>query len=157
MTEIFTIGHSNHDILDFLHILKKRGVRVVVDIRSDPHSRYAPQFNKRDVQRSVEAAGMEYRYSGSYIGGKPHDPEMYLQSGKPDYDKLAATDQFQSELRALVDLAAAKTIVLMCSEADPMGCHRERIVAQVLRSWGVKVTHIMPDGTVGEIAQPGLF
>ena len=157
MTEIFTIGHSNHDVLDFLGILKKHAIRVVVDIRSDPHSRYAPQFNKRDVERAVLAAGMEYRYSGAYIGGKPHDPELYLQSGKPDYDKLAATEQFQNELKAVVEIAGAKRVALMCSEADPMGCHRERIVAQVLRSWGVKVTHIMPDGTVGEVAQPGLF
>lgn len=157
MTELFTIGHSNHDILEFLNILKKKGVRVVVDVRSDPHSRYAPQFNKRDIQRSVEAAGMEYRYSGAYIGGKPHDPGLYLASGKPDYDRLAATEQFQNELRAVVELAGAARVALMCSEADPMGCHRERILAQVLRSWGVKVSHIMPDGSVGEVAQPGLF
>lgn len=157
MTEILTIGHSNHDILDFLGILKKHGTRLLVDIRSDPHSRYAPQFNKHDLQRAIEAAGIEYRYSGAYIGGKPKDASMYTSSGKPDYDKLAATPEFQNELRAIVDLAAKRRVVLMCSEADPLACHRERIVAQVLRSWGVKVTHIMPDGNVGEVAQHGLF
>ncbi len=28
----------------------------------------------------------------------------------------------------------------MCGEADPAVCHRERIIAKVLRNWGVKVT-----------------
>ncbi len=157
MTEILTIGHSNHDIFAFLDILKKHGVQVLVDVRSDPYSRYSPQFNKNDIERQVTAAGIEYRYSGNYIGGKPKDPSLYTPAGKPDYDRLAATDKFQAELRAIVELAGAKRLVIMCSEADPMGCHRERIIAQVLRSWGVTVRHIMPDGAISEPEQIGLF
>lgn len=157
MTEIFTIGHSNHDVFDFLSILKKHGVRVLVDVRSDPYSRYASQFNKNDFQRNVEAAGIEYRYSGAYIGGKPKDPALHTPSGKPDYDMLAATDAFQNELRAIVEIATSKKTILMCSEADPMSCHRERIIAPILRSWGVKVTHIMPDGSIEKVAQQALF
>ncbi|MCL4500050.1 MAG: DUF488 domain-containing protein [Chloroflexi bacterium] len=157
MTEIFTIGHSNHDILDFLNILSKHGIRVLVDVRSDPYSRYASQFNKSDFQRHVTAAGIEYRYSGASIGGKPKDTELLTPSGKPDYDKLAATEAFQNELRAIVDIAETKRVVIMCSEADPAGCHRERIIAQVLRSWGVEVKHIMPDGSMMKAEQQGLF
>ena len=157
MPEVFTIGHSNHDILDFLKMLKRYGVRVLVDIRSDPYSRYAPQFNKSDFQRHVEAAGIDYRYSGNCIGGKPTDQSLYTASGKPDYDKLAATEQFQNELSAIVEIADHRKLVLMCSEADPMGCHRGRIIAQVLRSRGVKVTHIMPDGSAVEAEQRELF
>ena len=54
-------------------------------------------------------------------------------------------------------LADAKRLVLMCSEADPMSCHRERIIAQVLRGWGVEVRHIMPDGAIENAPQLGLF
>lgn len=157
MTRIYTIGHSNHDILGFLNILKKQAIQVLVDVRSDPYSRYAPQFNKADFQRNVEAAGIEYRYSGAYIGGKPKDLALFTPSGKPDYDKLAATESFQSELRSVVELAGKKRVVLMCSEADPAGCHRERIIAQVLRSWGIRVIHIMPDGTAAQTEQQGLL
>lgn len=157
MTEILTVGHSNHDILDFLRILQRHGVRLLVDVRSDPYSRYAPQFNKNDLQRHVEAAGIEYRYSGAYIGGKPKDPSLYTPSGKPDYDKLAATKEFQNELRAVVEAASTKRVAIMCSEADPAACHRERMLTPVLRRWGVKVTHIMPDGTEAEPEQTSLF
>ena len=157
MTELFTIGHSNHDLLDFLNILKQHRIEILVDVRSDPHSRYAPQFNKSSIQRSVEAAGISYRYSGAYVGGKPKDAQLHTPSGTPDYDKLAATPAFQNELRTIINIAQSKRTALMCSEADPMSCHRERIIAQVLRSWGVKVTHIMPDGTITQAVQQGLF
>ncbi|MCE5200281.1 MAG: DUF488 domain-containing protein [Armatimonadota bacterium] len=157
MIEVFTIGHSNHDVLDFINMLKRNKIQVLVDIRSDPYSRYASQFNKSEFQRHVIAAGIEYRYSGQCIGGKPKDPTMYTPAGKPDYDKLAATQAFQNELKAVVEIAEKKRVVLMCSEADPMACHRERILAQVLRSWGVEVRHILPDGSVEQVKQPGLF
>ena len=157
MIEIFTIGHSNHDLLEFLDILKKYDVRMLVDLRSEPYSKYAPQFNKSEFQQHVEAAGIKYRYSGSSIGGKPKDTSLYTSSGKPDYDKLAATPQFQDELKAITALAEKLRIVLMCSEGNPTECHRERIIAPVLKSWGIKVVHILPDGNTEETMQQRLF
>ena len=41
-------------------------------------------------------------------------------------------------------------------QQDPRSLE-QRIIAQVLRSWGVKVTHIMPDGTITQAVQQGLF
>ena len=157
MAEVYTIGHSNHDLLDFLKMLARHGIQALVDVRSDPYSRYAPQFNKSDFQRHIEAAGIEYQYSGACIGGKPKDAALYTSAGKPDYDALAATEEFQIELKLVVEIAEKKRLAIMCSEADPMACHRERILAQVLRAWGVKVTHIMPDGSVSEPEQQALF
>ena len=157
MIEIYTIGHSNHDLLDFLDILKKYDVKLLVDLRSDPYSKYAPQFNKSEFQQHVEAAGIKYRYSGSSIGGKPKDSSLFTSSGKPDYDKLAATQPFQDELKAIVALAEKTRIALMCSEGNPTECHRERIIAPVLKSMGVKVVHIMPDGNTEEVPQQRLF
>lgn len=157
LTEIFTIGHSNHDLLNFLSILKRNRIQVLVDVRSEPYSRYASQFNKAEFQRHIEAAGITYRYSGSAIGGKPKDMSLYTCSGAPDYDKLAKTEPFQNELRSIVEIAETKRVVIMCSEADPMSCHRERILAQVLRSWNIDVRHIMPDGNITKVEQHGLF
>ena len=146
MTEFLTLGHSNHPIAEFVRILRRHAVRVVVDVRSEPHSRYAPQFNKKRLEQSLNEAGIDYRYSGASLGGRPTDAGMYLPGGKPDYDKLASSEHFQAELRSIVDLAGTKRVCLMCGEADPMCCHRESVVGKVLREWDVKVTHIAPDG-----------
>ena len=64
--------------------------------------------------------------------------------------------EFEVELKFVVEIAEKKRLAIVCSEADPMVCHRERILAQVLRGWGVKVTHIMPDGSVSEPEQQAL-
>ena len=147
MIEILTIGHSNHPIDDFLRILRKRGVRALADVRSAPHSRYAPQFNKTSLQRSLEAEGIEYHYSGAGLGGRPRDSALLGPDGQPDYDKMAAGEGFRTEIEALIELGKSKRLCLMCGEADPMCCHRENIVARALRESGVRVTHISPDGT----------
>lgn len=157
MTEVLTIGHSNHDVGQFLALLRKHGVQMLVDVRSDPYSRYAPQFNRAEFEHQVRAAGIEYRYSGASIGGKPKDPALHTPSGKPDFDALAATPAFQDELRAVADLASGRRTAIMCSEADPMCCHRERLLAPVLRNWGLRVIHIMPDGGATEVEQQALF
>ncbi len=157
MADVFTIGHSNHDAQRFLDLLIKHSVQVLVDVRSAPYSRHAPQFNRADIEHLVRAAGIEYRYSGAGIGGKPKDPDLYTPAGVPDYDALAKTPRFQEELTAVSALAAETRVAIMCSEANPMSCHRERIIAPILRSWGLRVLHIMPDGSAAEIEQQALF
>jgi uncharacterized protein (DUF488 family) len=146
MSEIFTIGHSNHPIDEFVHMLTKHAISLLVDVRSEPYSRYAPQFNKLELERSLERSGIDYRYSGAALGGRPKDPALQTTEGNPDYGRMAASEQFRNELDAVMALANTKRVCLMCSEADPMCCHRESVVATELRKLEVQVTHISPDG-----------
>lgn len=152
MAEIFTIGHSNHNMDEFLRILTKNAVAVVVDVRSEPHSRYAPQFNKASLERSLGSAGISYRYSGASLGGRPKDPSLQTSDGKPDYARIAATERFQSEIEAVLGLAQDKRVCLMCSEADPMCCHRESVVGKELRARGANVVHITPEGRTSRVS-----
>ena len=43
---LWTIGHSNHSAEKFLDLLSRHGIACVVDVRSIPHSRRNPQFNR---------------------------------------------------------------------------------------------------------------
>ena len=47
---IYTIGHSTHPIDEFIELLKIYGIKMVVDIRTIPRSRYNPQFNEDDLK-----------------------------------------------------------------------------------------------------------
>ena len=54
--KIYTIGHSNKAIEDFVNKLTENKVDTVVDVRSIPFSKYNPQFNRfaknvRDVSK----------------------------------------------------------------------------------------------------------
>jgi uncharacterized protein (DUF488 family) len=105
----------------------------------------------------VEAAGLQYRFSGEALGGKPRDEDLRGEDGAPDYDKIAATRLYQDGLSRLEALAAHFRVAIMCSEADPAQCHREKLIARSLRARGIEVTHIMPDGSAAPIAQATLF
>jgi uncharacterized protein (DUF488 family) len=66
---IFTIGHSNHDLGKFPGLLKQNGIEVVVDIRSNPYSRFAPRFNKTDVYNTLHNNGIKYLFLGKEPAG----------------------------------------------------------------------------------------
>src|SRR5438477_11569674 len=71
---VLTIGHSNFAPGEFLALLKLHGVQVVVDVRSAPYSRFAPQFNRATLAASLGNVRIEPRRAGDYLGGRPPDP-----------------------------------------------------------------------------------
>src|SRR6202008_3842118 len=66
-----TIGHSTLPIDVFLKILKDNGVEWLVDIRTIPKSRYNPQFAQENLEESLKAAHILYRWQKS-LGGLRH-------------------------------------------------------------------------------------
>lgn len=149
MKQIFTIGHSNHEVAAFLQILSNNFVQVVVDVRSSPYSKYVPQFNKREVENIFAEAGFKYIFMGDAIGGKPTDPEFVDDSGKAIYEKIARSDKFQEGIIRLQNgLRAGWSIVLMCAEENPLKCHRHLMIAKELEfNQKIPVWHIRADGS----------
>jgi uncharacterized protein (DUF488 family) len=70
--EILTIGHSNHALGMFIQLLKAINIEVLVDIRSNPYSRFTPQFNKDNLKKAIQASGMKYLFLGKELGGRPY-------------------------------------------------------------------------------------
>ena len=68
---LYTIGHSNRKIEDFISILKKFDVKILIDIRTYPFSKYVPDYNKENISRSLTESGIEYLYKGDKLGGMP--------------------------------------------------------------------------------------
>ena len=120
-----------------------------MDVRSSPYSRYASQFNKETIAGLLNnsATGpISYIYSGIELGGRPSDPTCYHPDGRVNYDRLAETDSFDVAVRRLIYNADERRIAIMCSEKEPLNCHRTLLIAQELTKRGVDVQHIMADG-----------
>lgn len=147
---IFTIGHSNHLMPDFIKILEDNSIDTLIDIRSSPYSKHVPQFNKKLIQQAMENASIEYIFLGSKIGGKPKSPKYY-KDGEVNYSLLAKTLKFKEGLRELIILSKDHKIVLMCSEENPYQCHRHHLIGQNLLKKGVKVTHIRKNGDLDAV------
>ena len=142
---ILTVGHSNHTLEEFLALLQQHGVTALADVRSAPYSRFAPQFNRDTLERSLSAIGIRYVYLGRELGARSDDPACY-ENGRVQYERLAQTDAFHRGIERIVRGASEYRIALMCAEKDPLNCHRCILVARALDGIGVEVQHILPEG-----------
>ncbi len=142
---VFTIGHSTHDGKAFVALLQRHGVTEIADVRSSPYSRFNPQFNREALAKRLAACGVEYAFLGSELGGRPDDASCY-ENGRVRYDLVNKTRSFQRGLERIVRDMAERRIALMCSEKEPLECHRALLVAQALQAQDVAVEHILADG-----------
>jgi uncharacterized protein (DUF488 family) len=150
---IYSIGHSDHELEDFIALLQLHGVNTVVDVRSQPYSRWVPQANRETLARALQEAGLTYVFQGESLGGRPADPSLYepeQTEGGPDYDRVAATPAFHAGLDELLNLASESTVAMMCSEGDYRRCHRTLLITPSLLDRGARVIHIRPDGETVE-------
>jgi uncharacterized protein (DUF488 family) len=118
----------------------------VADVRSAPYSRYAEQFNQRELRAAIVEAGLQYVFFGRELGGRPADESLYDAAGHVDYRRVSRTEPFRAGIERVRRGAARYRVALMCSEEDPTDCHRRLLVGRVLRQEGVEVLHIRGDG-----------
>ena len=145
---VLTIGHSNHTPEVFINLLVRHGVDEVVDVRSAPYSRYTPQFNYEEIQRMLDDIGISYTYLGGELGGRTADRACYDADGRVQYDRVAATDTFDDALRQVARAADERRPVLLCTEKEPLECHRTLLVARALADRQVAVAHVHSDGSL---------
>ena len=149
--QIYSIGHSDHTIEAFLDLLRQQMVTVVVDVRSQPYSRWAPQFNRENLACDLEAADIRYVFMGDSLGGRPADPALYeTDRERPCYERVAQSAAYQAGIEQLLRLAEAEHVAVMCSEGDYRRCHRALLITPTLLVGGARVFHIRPDGTAVE-------
>jgi uncharacterized protein (DUF488 family) len=143
---IYTIGYGNRAIGDFIDLLRRYGVQVLVDTRSVPYSRFRPAFRKNTLQQHLLEAGITYHYMGDELGGKLVDPRCIVD-GVVDLECLMAKDSFRAALSQVEQAAREGEIqALMCAELRPENCHRAWMLAPLLLRTGLEVLHISETG-----------
>ena len=148
---VCTVGHSDRSSVDFTALLHRHGITTVVDVRSQPYSQWAPQFNRETLIRELQSAGLHYVFLGDVLGGRPAERSFYDPGQThPNYERLAQSPAFQSGIDRVLALAAKERIAIMCSEGDPLRCHRSVLLTPALLKRGARVWHILPDGTLTE-------
>lgn len=143
---IFTIGHGNAPFSEIARLLLLHGVTMLVDVRSTPFSRYAPDFRKSELVGLAATVGLGYRWMGDRLGGRPTDSDQ-PESTDSDWAVIKASAGFRSAVSDVVALNRVGPVALLCAEREPQHCHRSRVLAPVLEELGVEVFHIRPDGS----------
>jgi uncharacterized protein (DUF488 family) len=142
---IYTIGHSDHTTTMFVDLLCQHDITLVADVRSQPYSQWAPQFNREALEHDLKEAGIAYRFLGDALGGRPSDPGLY-RAGRPDYGRMERADAYQRGIEHMLDLARSERVAIMCGEGDYRECHRHLLISQTLLKRDIAVRHIKPDG-----------
>ena len=144
---LYTIGHGNRKINEFIRLLKDFSIAYLVDVRSQPYSKYYPQYNQNDLKLLLEKNGIRYVFMGDDLGGRPKDITCYDETGKVDYQIIRTKDFFLDGIERL-KVASSKNInvVIMCSESKPCECHRSKLIGRVLQTDKIILQHIDEKG-----------
>ena len=144
---LYSIGHSNQSLDGFLILLNAHDVNCVIDVRSVPASTYSPQFNQESLKYFLKSHGVQYLHFGDEFGARRTD--CLNESEQVDFEKAVETPLFQKGVeRVMKGLEKGFRIAFMCSEADPLECHRFSLVSRYFYDQGLDVQHILKDGTL---------
>jgi uncharacterized protein (DUF488 family) len=156
VSRCYTIGHSTHELGQFIELLRGAGVRCVADVRTMPRSRTNPQFNTDVLPAALAAHGIGYEHVAALGGLRSRqrsvaeDTNAYWDNASfHNYADYAMSEAFAAGLARLRELAAQAPTALMCAEALWWRCHR-RIIADYLIAGGEPVIHILADGSLME-------
>ena len=142
-TPIYTIGYGNRSIEEFVELLQQYDIKFLADIRSQPYSRYNPDFSKDALEKRLKQASIRYIFMGDTLGGRPKDDTCYQEDGRVDYEKVAEKEFYQKGISNLHTAWDKQLhIVLMCSEAKPQTCHRSKLIGKTLSKQKIEVAHI---------------
>jgi len=150
VARIWTAGHSNRSLEDFLGLLEAHGIRLLVDVRTVPRSRHNPQFNVDTLPAELATRGIDHR----------HEPELGgLRRPKPDSENMGwrnesfrgyadhmQTAEFEGALGELIGAGERSATAVMCAEVVPWRCHRS-LIADALVVRGIETLHIMSPTT----------
>ncbi len=146
---VYTVGHSTRTIPEFVELLNKGPVELVVDIRSVPRSRTNPQFNLDTLPEALAAWQIGYmqipELGGLRKRSKIVPPEVngfWINQSFHNYADYALSGEFHLGLARLLKVSQTRRCAIMCSEAVWWRCHRW-IVADYLLHNGRSVFHLM--------------
>ena len=143
---IHTIGHSTRTRHDFIALLQKFTIQLLLDVRTVPRSRHVPHFNSEVLAAALVKEGIEYR-SFKQLGGLrkpiPDSPNAgWRNAGFRGFADYMQAELFWNAIAEVVRSAAEKRVALMCAEAVPWRCHRS-LIADALVVMGHEVRHII--------------
>ena len=130
---IYSIGHSNRSIKEFLELLKKYEIEVIIDVRRFSTSKIK-EYKKENLEKYLNENGIDYihlKNLGGFRGG---------------YDVWMESHEWKNEFKILKEMAMKKKTAFLCAEKFPFHCHR-RYIAKKLFTEGWRVIHILNEKT----------
>jgi len=128
---LFTIGYSIHEKDSFMAVLLKNNIDMLIDIRSRPQYTNNTEFLQAKLIINLKAENIQYKYLGNSLGGRPKNMNYYNKK-RLDYNFFTKSPEFQIGISKIYNYLRKNNCVLMCSENDPLKCHRFLIISRYI-------------------------
>ena len=143
MGKIYTIGYEGKTIDEFLRVLEKTKISIVIDVRENPNSR-KKGFSKKILSENLNDNGIQYRHIAEL--GTPKDIRVEYQTSG-NIERLL--DQYRiylaenpEHINTLMDAIGNDTACLLCFEKLPTQCHRLVISEYLYLNKGMAINHL---------------
>lgn len=151
---IYSIGHGNRSIETFFGLLKKYEIDFLIDVRTNPFSRFNPNFSRGRIESICKDYMVTYVFMGDGLGGKPANRSCYDEQCHVIYEKVMETEIFIQSINRLVTAYNKNLrVACMCSELKPCECHRSKMIGRYLDWQDIDVQHIDEKGNLLSQAQ----
>lgn len=145
---IYTLGHSNRSFKEFIDILKTYKLKLVVDVRTVPKSLHNPQYSGSRFKQGLKRHGVEYIHMAG-LGGfrrvkKDSPNKAWRNKSFQGYADYMLTEEFEKNLKRLINRSKRKRLVIVCAEAVPWRCHRS-LISDALSIKGITAEEILSE------------
>ncbi len=145
---ITTIGYSGFSSEEFLKTLKENNIDVLIDVRSSPYSEFFRQYNKEPLSVFLKQNGIFYRNYAREFGARQDNPEYRTPTGYLDFSKFSKSAPFLEGVDKICkSMQQGYRVAFMCSEKNPINCHRAILVSRTFHELGYHVKHLLPEGS----------
>ncbi len=145
--DIFTIGYSSFKTEEFIAVLKKYKITSLVDVRSNPNSKFYIDYNQNSLQTILKSNGIIYRNYKSEFGARQLE-KKYHKKGYLDFNVYTKSNSFLKGVKKIeVGMDLNYVFVFMCAEKDPSTCHRNIMIARKFHELGYTIKNILADGS----------
>lgn len=147
MKEIYTIGYSGFKVDDFVDTLKFYHINSLIDVRSNPNSKFFEDYNEYNLKRILKLNGIIYRNYKREFGARQEEI-CYYPNGYLDFEIFTKSEQFLDGVKKIEKgMNLNYRFAFMCAEKDPSTCHRNIMVARTFYNKGYDVKNILSDGS----------
>jgi len=150
MSVVRTLGHGTLEADAFAALAAEAGLAEIVDVRRYPGSRRFPHFASEAMASWLPEHGIAYRWLPS-LGGRrradPASPNTGLRNAQfRAYADHMASDEFLGGVAEVLEVAAERSVAVMCSESVWWRCHRRLLADHLVLLDDTPVEHLFHDG-----------
>ena len=144
--EVYSIGFTQKTAEQFFTILKRAGIRRLLDVRLNNTSQLAGFTKRDDLQFFLkEICGAVYCYEPALAPTQEILDQYKKNKGPwPDYESKFRALMTERKIEDRMERAAFSVpTVLLCSEPTAEHCHRRLVLEYLRDKWGdLTITHL---------------